>query len=279
MLQINNRQGVEHGPGEEGLADIVAFIRGILRQQFLIILLIATLLIAMGALYVFITPPIYTANATMIIDKGKVQVQLGGILSEVPVEIESQVQLIKSEAVALAVARKLNLADDPEFSGPPTGLRGWVHMLHSAILRPSVPSNFEPDPARVALAQTLEHVKVTRTGYVFQIESSSLKPERAAEIANAFADCYIEDQLKSKGQAALQAGAWLKDQIQELRDQSLRADEAAVQFKAKNKIVAADGRLINDQEITLLNTQLVVAREKTAEIRARLDRIEFRPPL
>ena len=179
----------------------------------------------------------------MIIDKGKVQVQLGGILNEVPVEIESRIQLIKSETVALAVARKLNLADDPEFSGPPTGLRGWVHKLRSAILGPSAPSNFEPDAARLVLAQTLERLKVTRAGYVVEIEYSSLKPQRAAEIANAFADCYIEDQLKSKQQAAREAGTWLKDQIQELRDQSLRADEAAVQFKAKNKIVAADGRL------------------------------------
>ena len=276
MLHINNRQSVEHGPAETGptSAELSEFIQGILRQQFLIVLLIATLVMAMGALYVFITPPTYTASTTMIIDKGKVQVQLGGILNEVPVEIESQIQLIKSETVALAVARKLNLADDPEFSGPPTGLHGWVHKLRSAILGPSAPSTFEPDAARLALPQTLERLKVTRTGYVVEIEYSSLKPERAAEIANAFADCYIEDQLKSKQQAAREAGTWLKDQIQELRDQSLRADEAAVQFKAKNRIVAADGRLINDQEITLLNGQLVVAREKTAESRARLDRID-----
>ena len=129
------------------------------------------------------------------------------------------------------------------------------------------------------MAHTLEHLKVNRTGFVLELEFSSLNPERAAEIANAFAECYIEDQLKSKQQAAREAGAWLKDQIRELRDQSLRADEAVVPFKAKNNIVAADGRLINDQEITLLNSQLVVTREKTAETRARLDRIESSPRL
>ena len=140
-----------------------------------------------------------------------------------------------------------------------------------------VPAFFRtPNPILLAWRwpESLENLKVTRTGYVVEIEYSSLKPERAAEIANAFADCYIEDQLKSKHQATQQAGAWLKDQIEDLRDQSRRADEAVVQFKAKNKIVAADGRLINDQEITLLNGQLIVAREKTAETRARLDRIE-----
>ena len=120
------------------------------------------------------------------------------------------------------------------------------------------------------MAHTLEHLKINRTGFVVELEFSSLNPERAAEIANAFAECYIEDRLKSKQQAAQEASVWLKDQIRELRDQSLRADEAVVTFKAKKNIVAADGRLINDQEITLLNNQLVVAREKTAETRARL---------
>ena len=266
MLHIN-RHSVDHDPPDATVPELIEFIHGILRQQFAIILSIATLVTALGAVYVFITPPTFTARAMMIIDRSKAHVQLGGILNEVPVEVESQVQLIKSETMALAVVKRLNLADDPEFIGPPSGLRGWVEMLRASAL-PSL----EPD--RVALSRTAERLKVNRTGYVVEIEFWSLNAERAAQIVNAFAECYIEDQLKSKQQAAREAGAWLKDRIQELRDQSLIADEAVARFKASNNIVAADGRLINDQEITQLNSQLVVTREKTAETRARLDRIE-----
>jgi succinoglycan biosynthesis transport protein ExoP len=201
-------------------------------------------------------------------------VRLGGILSEVPVEVESQIQLIQSEAVALAVVRKFNLADDPEFVGPPVGIRGWIHTLLSDILPRSGPSKAEHDSAWAAASGMLNRLKVTRTGYVFEIEFSSLNPKRAAQIANAFADAYVEEQGRRKHQAADEASAWLKGQIQELHDQSVRADEAVAQFKEKNNIVSVDGKLISDQQLTLLNSQLVLAREKTAEVRARLDRVE-----
>jgi succinoglycan biosynthesis transport protein ExoP len=282
MLHTYTRQSVDQGPAqrEPGFAELFEFIHRIVRQQLLIILPIAVLTTALGALYVFTTPPIYTAQATMMIDKGTVQVQLGGILNEVPIEVGSQIQLIKSEAVALAVVKKLNLADDPEIVDPPAGLLGKTRALLSSFLHSNAPSgserpsDSEVDLSRVAASNILDRLKVTRTGYVFDLEFSSLKPARAAEVANAFAGAYIEEQLKSKNQAAQEASAWLKGQIQELRDQSLRADAAVAEFKAKNNIVAADGRLINDQQMTLLNGQLVMAREKTAETRARLDRIE-----
>ena len=133
MLQINKRQSVDRDPAETGLnfSELIEFIRCTLLQQIWIILPIAALITAMGALYVFITPPTYTARATMIIDRGKVQVELGGTLKEAPVEVESQIQLIKSETMALSVVRKLNLAADPELSGTQAGLRGWIRKLRS----------------------------------------------------------------------------------------------------------------------------------------------------
>ncbi|HWE19386.1 MAG TPA: AAA family ATPase [Hyphomicrobiaceae bacterium] len=101
-----------------------------------------------------------------------------------------------------------------------------------------------------------------------------MKPERAADIANAFADAYSEYQLRFKDQTAAEAAAWLDNRLQELRDKSLLAEQAVVEFKKRNNIVSADGRLVNDQEVTQLNGQLILAREKTTEARARLDRGE-----
>src|SRR5262245_37028394 len=62
--------------------------------------------------------------------------------------------------------------------------------------------------------------------------------------------------------------------MRELSEQGSRADEAVVQLKARNNIVAASGRLITEQQLAELNTQLLLAREKTSEARARLDRIQ-----
>jgi succinoglycan biosynthesis transport protein ExoP len=275
MLHSYNRVSTDPAPTEAGFpfAEIISYLVGIIRQKYLLILSTAILTTAIAVFYVYITPPTYTARATMIIDKGKAQVKLGGVVNEVPIEVESQLQVLTSETVRLAVVGKFDLANDPEFVGPPTGVRALIQKVVS-LVRPSSSSEAAEDATRVALRHLLERVKLMRSNYVVEIDFSSLKPERAAAIANAFAECYIEEQLKSKQQAAEQAGGWLKEQIKELREQSLRADEAVTEFKAKYNIVSADGRLIGDQEIALLNNQVVIAREKTAEARARLDRIE-----
>ena len=281
MLQVNHRQVVDNPTNvaiEEAssLSDLVDFFSAILYREYLLILSMIVLALGLGALYIYITPPTFAARATVLIDRGKMQSQLGSMLREVPVdavEVESHIQLVKSETVTRAVINKLNLAADPEFVGPPVGLAGWIYQLTSK-LRTSEPP---PDaPAPDPLAAVTSRLLVNRvSGSVIEIEFRSLVPERAAEIANTFADCYVEDQLHTRSQAARQAASWLQDRIRELGDQSSLADETVVQFKTRNNMVAAGGRLINDQQLAELNTQLGIAREKTSESRARLDRIEI----
>src|SRR5262245_16482025 len=118
MLQVNPRPDVtDSAPAAETRSpfELIEYVSLILRQHFVLILSISVLVFAFGAVYAIVTPPTFTARATMLIDRGKVQAQLGGMARELPVdqvEVESQIQLIKSEAVALAVITKLNLAKD-----------------------------------------------------------------------------------------------------------------------------------------------------------------------
>lgn len=277
MLHANT-ETVSYGPADAGSPfELLEYFWLILRQQLPVILAVAILAMGLGGFYVYVTPPTFTARATIIIDRGKVQAQLGGMFREVPVdsvEVDGQIQLIKSETVALAVVKKLSLAEDPEFIGPPVGLAGLIHQLRSILPFADDPT-VGLDPNHGVARAVASRLTVNRVGgYVIEIEAYSLKPQRAAEIANAFVDCYVEDQLRSRYLAARQAAGWLQDRIQELGDQSVVADEAIMQFKVKNNIIAAGGRLINEQQLGELNTQLGLAREKTAETQARLDRIQ-----
>jgi succinoglycan biosynthesis transport protein ExoP len=244
----------------------------VLCQQLALILTIAAGVAALGALYAYVTPPTFAARAIMIFDSEKSQVQLGGVLNEVPLDlpgVDSQLRVMKSEAIARAVVKKLDLGSDPDFLNPPKGLRDWINAL-----RPGAASDGAVDRTGAALAILLDRLKVHSAGYVVDVEFSWVRPERAANIANAFAEAYIEDQLRLKDQTAAEAVAWLKNRLEELRDKSLLADQAVVDFKRRNNIISADGRLVNDQEVTQLNGQLILAREKTTEARARLDRAE-----
>jgi succinoglycan biosynthesis transport protein ExoP len=134
---------------------------------------------------------------------------------------------------------------------------------------------------RDALITFLLRRNIKRVGltYVLDISFTSLDPGRAATIANAIADAYIVDQLEAKYQATRRASVWLQDRIRELRQQASDADRAVLDYKEKNKIVAVGSssgggpRLLGEQQLEELNSQLGAARAAAEEAKARLERI------
>ena len=255
-----------------------AFISYLLRQYW-IILGTAGLCLFAGICYLMTATPSYTALATMIIDTRKFQaIQQQSPVNDVPVDssaVESQVEILKSENVALAVIRDLKLADDPEFVGSRTGAAGAVLDFVSGLFAGRAPLS-EFDRTRRAVRTFQKQLDVRRRGmtYVIEISFRSLDPERAAQIANAVADAYIVDQLDSKYQATRRASVWLQDRIQELRSQASNAERAVLDYKKANNIVTSSGKLLDEQQLGELNTQLVQVKSQVADAKAKLDRIE-----
>ena len=105
------------------------------------------------------------------------------------------------------------------------------------------------------------------------IKFRSLDPNKAAQIANAISDAYVVDQLEAKYQTTRRASAWLQDQIKELRGDFLKSVRALIEFKDKNNIIESAGKLMNEQQMSEVTSQLILAQASTAEAKARLDRI------
>jgi succinoglycan biosynthesis transport protein ExoP len=260
-------------------AEIYASFRSFIRRQYPLLLFVVLLSLGLGTAYLLTTPPSYTAYATMIIDTRKVQLfQQQSVLGDIPLDaatVESQVQLTKSETIVLAVIKDLRLTEDPEFvrsgGGVIGALLGWVRgLLETKAADP------EFELTRRVAEAFANRLTVKRIGltYIIEIGFRSLDPARAAQIANAVAEAYVSDQLESKYRAARRASVWLQERIAELRGQAANAERAVVDFKTKNNIVDTGGRLMNEQQLTELNSQLLLVRAQTAEARARLDRIE-----
>ena len=99
----------------------------------------------MGFLYLLTTPPSYTATATMIIDTKRVQLfQQQSMFNDMPFDtgaVESQVEILKSETIALAVIKQLHLTEDPEFVGPGTGLMGVLLSSVMGLFASNEPSS------------------------------------------------------------------------------------------------------------------------------------------
>jgi succinoglycan biosynthesis transport protein ExoP len=62
--------------------------------------------------------------------------------------------------------------------------------------------------------------------------------------------------------------------VTELQRQTREADLAIQRFRAENNLIAANGRLISEQQLSELNSQLILARAETAKTRARYQRIK-----
>jgi polysaccharide biosynthesis transport protein len=288
MLQLNKTQSrirSETEPGEDfSGAQALEAIVGFVRRQLPVIVFVALLGIALGAIYVLTARPSYTAQGQLLIDARKMQVfQQQSIVGDIPIDtaqVESQVEILKSENITSSVIKNLHLTEDPEFVGSGGGLLGAIFGFFSSYVGPEQPvSEFELTRRAVGSFQSRLSVKRIGVTYVIEIGFRSYDPERAAQITNAVADAYIVDQLEAKYQATRRASTWLQDRIKELRDQVSAAEKAVVDFRTKNDIVSTGGsgsgqRLLTEQQVGELSSQLIIARANTAEAKARLDRID-----
>jgi polysaccharide biosynthesis transport protein len=261
---------------------------GLLRRNLLIIFFTTLIGIVIGAAYLVYAPRFYSANAQVILDTRKLQVfQQQPVLADPPLDIaslESQMQILQSKAIALLVVRNLKLANDPMFIEQSRGIMSWLLGIlpNPFSLTAPLTEADRSEEAVEAIQQSLavealqQNLKVTRVGasYVIDINFRSRSPERAVQIANAVADAFLADQMESKYQSMQRTTAWLQDRLGEVRDQQRNADRSVAAFKAKNNIVAANSQPIKQNELNLLNSQLVTARNRTSELQAKLDRIE-----
>jgi succinoglycan biosynthesis transport protein ExoP len=264
---------------ENSPRESVSWAIGIVRRQFAVIGLIAVVATSLGALYAFVAPPTYTAESTVVIDPRRVQLFPKATFSESQIDspaLESEIELVKSEPVALSVIKELGLAKDPEFLGPQDifgVLLGFASHFFSAS-EPTVPSESEATRAAVGVLSKNLAVKRVGTSYHLSIQYRSKNPNRAAQIANAIGKAYIAEQLEGKYDSTRRATQWLQGRIEELNQKKALAERAVVDFKKQNNMITAGGQLMNEQQIGELNSQLVVAHKQTSEGKARLERIE-----
>src|SRR5262249_37430560 len=106
----------EQGGASSG-PDLVNLTLGFLRRHYLAIIVSAALTFAASVAALKIVPPVYTAQARVLLGSSKAPVvQPQTIMDDTPVDLESQIEILKSKAIATVVINQLNLADDPDFS-------------------------------------------------------------------------------------------------------------------------------------------------------------------
>ena len=189
------------------------------------------------------------------------------------IQVESETRILTSDKVLLRVVDSEHLATDPEFQSRRTSLVGSVlARLRTAIgLSTETPKTNEGDLGALRVLQRDVTAKRSERTYVVDLIVETGDPEKSARIANAIAQAYMEEQSAARTEAARRVTESLSSRLSELRERVRQSEEQVERYKNEHNIVNASGRLVDDQQLTELNNQLIAARGRAAEAKTRYE--------
>lgn len=236
------------------------------RRRLPLFLTVLAACIALALLFTWLQTPRYTATASVMIAPTRADIGSGSAANAPPdvqsdANVDSQVEVLRSGALAEAVVDKLNLTHDPAFA---------------ASLKP--PGRFgrhrpAPAPSRaVAVAAVEKGLAVRRVAQTLILEVAYASPDRvlARRIADAFADAYVAQSVEVKLTDSRAANALLGAQLGNLRAQVEAAETAVAAYKARYNLLSVQGSTMAEQEIAALDQQVAANRASAAEAAARL---------
>ncbi|MGP4666760.1 polysaccharide biosynthesis tyrosine autokinase [Agrobacterium pusense] len=259
------------------------------RRQWRIVLAAVAVAGAIGLAFAATAVPIYSATATLLIDRNNSQVveqlsTIGGVIED-EASILSQVEVLQSETIGLAVVDSLNLTENQEFRATRASFLSSVLSTIRSLV--NVSQWFAPATKEAVVDdgtlkrglsdRLLQGLSVKRIGrtYALELTYNSTSPVLAAQIVNAVAAAYLVDKLNSKYEATRRASDWLSDRIAELRQRALDTDLAVQKFRAEHNLISTGNNgLLSDQQLAESNSALILAQSETARARARVQRIE-----
>ena len=190
--------------------------------------------------------------------------------------INTEVSIIKSKSVALRVASKLHLDQDPEFQAR-SRLDDVLNLLRLSHLARTLGG--EGEEASAHEADRLDRVADVLMGrteawpnsYIISIAVSSLEPGKAQLLAQTIANDYLSGQREARQEALQRVATWLQDRVNGLRTRMLETEANIEKLKSDNGIRDTELSVVREQQISLLTSQLMTAREELNQRRARLD--------
>ncbi len=287
MDQVNFRsRPIYHDdrPENDGFIDLDKLWSALVRRIGVIIACVVTTAVLAG-LYLFMVQPVYTAMTQILIDENlsrfSEEEQSIQSAQQIDNSMSSAVEILKSKALALRVVDEAQLTENALIINPPQSpvdlAKSTVRSVAAALL-PSRPPASEAaaeagrrQKAAAVLQQSLSVDRVGRSS-VIALAVRSPDPMLSAKIAKTYASSYIEEQLNAKFDATERASVWLQERLTDLNTRSQQASMAVEQYKIENGLVSPRGELLSTQQLSDLNSQLIVAQADAASASARYER-------
>ena len=219
--------------------------------------------LSLSFLYVLTQPRLYRATANIAIDRdGNASVPLNksfaSALSDTDdysVSLETQIRVLESRSLALSVVGKLRLTENAQF-------------MRDANREFPSPADSAPDPESTAMEALLAGLSVKPIKNTRVVEVSFTGRDRTinATIVNTLVDAFIDDNIRSRYQAANRAATFLSTQLSELRTKVEESQQKLVAYEREHNIVMFDDKQnVVTVKLEDLNKQLTAAEEDRME--------------
>lgn len=248
--------------------------------------LLLTVAAALGAS--LLMPRSFVATATVIVDQGRPDPMAAATGWQPPLTgaLSTQMDIIRSERVAVDVVRRLALHLDPEIR------EAWQRSNEPGVLAlaaepGSVAARAVPVVAAAPLAAAgvgtsgmatpLESwiaerllaaldVKPARDSDVLSIHVRWANPQRAAALANAYAQVYLETSVRLKADQARRYAGFFEGRVRDARQQLEQAQARLSTFQRARGVAVGDDRLdVETARLNELSSQLTLVQVAVAE--------------
>lgn len=231
------------------------------RTRFIMFVLLLTIMAA--AVFTVFQTKEYSASTSLVLtfnqsgpfEQARMPTQL------TPSYVATQVDIISNRNVALKVADNLGLAETPEVA---------ANFIRAHRGR-------DPDPDKIVTRDWVADailfgldVEPARESRVIAINYSSADPELAANIANGFAQAYIDMTLELSMEPARRNAQWFDSQLKVLATRLEEQQQRLTNYQQQQGIVAVDERLDTEtQRLEELSSKLTAAQAQTYDVQSR----------
>lgn len=233
------------------IQQIVSILRAYRKQSLIVVLAV----LCMALLIIKLLPKTYSATTTLIVNIDTKDPLAG---RDFPVDmitsfVATQTELLTSSVVLLPVVDRLKLTQDKfyvsGFDGDSNGLR---------------------DYAEKTLAQSV-FVGTGRGGQLLYVTAYSRSADKAADVANAVADQFIEQDRRRANDPANVRALRYSEELAELRAKAAIAQDKVSEFRKQNTLgnLTATTNDTDVQALSTLQQQLLETQNRRRSLEAR----------
>jgi capsular exopolysaccharide synthesis family protein len=230
----------------------------IMARRWRLFLGVTLICMAVSVVAAFLIPPQFSAVAQLLIDP-RPHAPAAATADRITAApdatlVDTEVQLVTSPSVLDAVARRLDLANDPEFRASP----------HST------------DPAEAVAENLAKKLDVGRQGltYMVAVRAHARQAGRSAAIANLVTQEYLRQSKALRAKQAADQAQTLLAEIGPLGREVVDSDEAVARFKSSHHIVSSGSNgptgagTVTEQQTATIAAELGRASADAAAARA-----------